>query len=147
MSYAVAVEPTWRLLTPDPYDSTGTDLTKIFDAVVESKLHYYAPVTLTHQNEVVEAAFRWLSQKWLAETRFQSSLTRITSHPAYVAIVDLGYAAVPFILRELEARPNHWFAALREITGADPVQPPERGNVKAMANAWLIWAKETGISW
>lgn len=147
MSYAVAVEPTWRLLAPDPYDSTGTDLMNIFHAVLESRHHYYAPVALTRHDEVVEVAFRSLSGEWLAETRFQSSLTRITSHQAYMAIIELGYPVVPFVLRELELRPTHWFAALREITGVDPVRPSERGNVKAMAEAWLRWAKETGISW
>jgi len=32
---------------------------------------------------------------------------------AYQQIIDMGLAVIPLILRELEQRPNHWFAALR----------------------------------
>jgi hypothetical protein len=31
-------------------------------------------------------------------------------------------AAPPYLLAELESSPNHWFVALRKITGANPIK-------------------------
>jgi hypothetical protein len=45
-------------------------------------------------------------------------------------------------LRELKKEPDHWFWALKAITGVDPVEPIQRGRVKEMAGAWLRWGKE-----
>jgi hypothetical protein len=61
-----------------------------------------------------------------------------------LAIVALGPEVVPLLLRELEQRPNHWFAALKSLTGADPVAPPDRGRVGPMTEPWIIWGKEHG---
>ena len=48
----------------------------------------------------------------------------------------------------LEQRPNHWFAALRSLTGADPVPLADRGRIRAMTEAWGTWGKEHGyLSW
>ena len=58
--------------------------------------------------------------------------------------IELGPAVVPLLLRELERRPNHWFAALRALTGADPVAPADRGRLGVMAEAWIKWGKERG---
>ncbi len=69
---------------------------------------------------------------------------RRLQHPAYRQIVELGPAVVPLLLRELERRPNHWFAALRALTGADPVAPADRGRLGVMAEAWIKWGKERG---
>jgi hypothetical protein len=68
-------------------------------------------------------------------------------HPAYQRIIGMGTAAVPFLLCELERRPDHWFWALTAITGADPVKPEHRGKLREMANAWLKWGKEQGLRW
>jgi hypothetical protein len=54
-------------------------------------------------------------------------------------------AAVPYLLGELEQRSDFWFAALREITGDDPVQDYMRGNFEQMRGAWLDWAAQRGI--
>lgn len=66
---------------------------------------------------------------------------------AYQQIVDMGPTVIPLILRELEQRPNHWFAALRAITGENPIQPEQRGRTKQMVEAWLNWAREHGYQW
>jgi hypothetical protein len=63
-------------------------------------------------------------------------------HPAYQQIIGLGNEAVPLLLRELKKEPDHWFWALKAITGVDPVEPTQRGRVKEMAGAWLRWGKE-----
>ncbi len=56
-------------------------------------------------------------------------------------------AIIPLILRELEQRPNHWFVALRVITGVNPIQPEQRGRTKQMVEAWLKWAREHEYEW
>ena len=54
-------------------------------------------------------------------TAMFSSITEIAMHPAYQQIIGMGSIAIPFIMRELENRPAHWFWALKSITGEDPV--------------------------
>src|SRR6266540_2944201 len=93
---------------------------------------------LAPADDLVEV-FAALSDQWLAETSSESSLTKRYAHPAYQRIVGLGPAAIPILLKELEAKPNYWFHALRSITGDDPVPPKMRGNLRAMTDAWLGW--------
>jgi hypothetical protein len=54
---------------------------------------------------------------------------------------------IPFLLRELEREPDHWFRALHALTGAHPVPAESRGKVHEMAVAWLRWAREQGYRW
>jgi hypothetical protein len=54
---------------------------------------------------------------------------------------------IPLLLRELQATPDHWFWALKELTGENPVTPASRGNVAAMAKCWLDWGKQKGYQW
>ena len=70
-----------------------------------------------------------------------SSVKEIAQHRSYQAIIGMGEQAIPFILRDLEATHVQWFWALRSITGESPVQPEDRGDVQAMAAAWLDWGK------
>ena len=51
----------------------------------------------------------------------------------------MGEPAVPLILERMKAQGGHWFDALHEITGADPGEPADRGNIPAMQEAWLKW--------
>jgi len=101
---------------------------------------------LSQQAEIVKE-FLALRQEWEREVAGASIVAEKTSHPAYQKIVDMGTAVIPLLLRELELRPNHWFAALRAITGANPIQPEQRGRTKQMAESWLKWGKENGYEW
>jgi hypothetical protein len=92
----------------------------------------------------LERRFRELADEWQADVAPLSSTTARVQHPAYRQIVELGPAVVPLLLRELERRPNHWFAALRALTGADPVAPADRGRLGVMAEAWIKWGRERG---
>jgi hypothetical protein len=92
----------------------------------------------------LEKRFRELVEEWQAGVAAVSSTTARVQHPAYRQIIALGPAVVPLLLRELERRPNHWFAALRSLTGADPVAPADRGRLGPMAEAWIKWGKERG---
>ena len=89
--------------------------------------------------------FRLLAEAWRAGRGRSSSAKRMAQHPAYREIVSMGQSAVPFIIRELKRQPDHWFVALHAITGIDPVSEPDRGNIAAMARAWIEWAEQTGI--
>lgn len=97
--------------------------------------------------EIIEERFRRLASVWRAETAYVSSSSELVGHPAFREIVGMGAPVIPLLLRELENRTGHWHRALREITGADPVSPADRGNVDRAAEAWLRWGKEKGYEW
>jgi hypothetical protein len=92
----------------------------------------------------IAAKFTMLVRAWKAERGPQSSITRLSMHPAYQQIIGMGDAAVPLIMRELESIPDHWFWALNAITGADPVPESSRGVMREMVKAWLDWGTQNG---
>ena len=93
----------------------------------------------------VGAEFNRLVEQWQAETMFSSSLTEQYGHPAYQRIIALGDAVVPFLLDEMNARPDHWGYALTKITGQDPVPKEAHGRLREVAAAWLAWGKDRGL--
>src|SRR5262249_34271425 len=100
-----------------------------------------------HLGNVGEEKFQRLASVWRAETCYLSSPTAMVNHPAYQEIIGLGHAAIPLVLRELEQRPAHWFAALRALTGVDPTDPADRGKVRKLAETWLRWGRANGYRW
>ena len=93
-----------------------------------------------------EQRFLDLVKLWKRERGPYSSSAQLAQHPAYQQIIDMGPEVVPLLLRELEREPDHWFIALEEITGADPVSPGSNGNVKEMAQAWARWGEAEGYT-
>src|SRR5206468_1692307 len=93
----------------------------------------------------LEEQFRRLAAAWKEERGHTSSPTRMAACPAYQQIIDLGPAVVPLLLRELEREPDFWFAALRTLTGVNPVPPTSRGKVREMAQAWVDWGRTQGV--
>jgi hypothetical protein len=91
------------------------------------------------------AQFDDWARQWKSETRYVSSTSDMVLHPAYQRIIGLGPAAVPLILDELRREPNHWFWALKAITGEDPVPPADRGRLDRMTAAWLAWGQRAGF--
>ena len=95
--------------------------------------------------EDVELRVVRLLASWRAETAHLSSSTRAAEHPAYQELIALGPPALPFLFRDLEQTGDgHLSRALGAITGASPVPPEDRGNVRRVADAWLRWARESG---
>jgi len=94
-----------------------------------------------------QLAFEALASEWKEQVGGSSFVAEKTNHPAYQKIIEMGSVVVPFILRELEQKPTHWFEALKAITGVNPVQPEQRGRTKQMAQAWLKWGREQGYEW
>jgi hypothetical protein len=83
-----------------------------------------------------------LADRWTRETAALSSITEKATHPAYQQIIGIGPRAVPFLLRRLREDGGHWFWALESITRQDPVPAENRGNMQAMAKAWLDWGRK-----
>ena len=94
-----------------------------------------------------QLAFEALASEWKDQVGGSSFVAEKTRHPAYQKIIEMGQVVVPFLLRELEQKPTHWFEALKAITGANPIQPEQRGRTKQMAQAWLKWGREQGYEW
>jgi len=91
----------------------------------------------------LEEEFRLLTNSWKHNTAAQSMLERIVRHPAYQQIIALGPDVVPLILAELQRQPDHWFWALKSITGEDPVPPG--ANFTEAVEAWLAWGRKRGL--
>lgn len=102
---------------------------------------------ITPPTETVEQRFLRLAAAWNKAVAHHSSSTIRNNHPPYREIIALGPDVVPLLLRDLEANHTHWFCALREITGADPIPESVAGNVPKMVEAWLRWAKDKGYQW
>src|SRR5258707_15385679 len=86
--------------------------------------------------------FQELAERWKKETAHHSNIAKRAMHPAYQEIIGMGEKAVPLLLAELRREPDDWCWALHAITGANPVPDASRGNVRAMAEAWLRWGSE-----
>ena len=87
----------------------------------------------------MQSRFDQLAAQWLEETEYLSSSSDIIRHPAYEQIISMGEPALPWIMRSLEETGGHWFWALSEITGENPVPPDELGDIAAMTARWLEW--------
>lgn len=145
-SFVLTMEPPALVRFLTPYlEGAGYDLATVEGRVRELLDDLRDSVAVTYRQAIIAETCHGLAKEWREATRFQSSLTHITEHPTYRAIVQLGEEVVPVLLRELQRRPEPWFAALREITGADPVRPEQRGDMRAMAEAWLGWGRAHGF--
>lgn len=89
--------------------------------------------------------FQVLARHWQTESRFLSFARQMARLPSYQAIIEMGEEALPFIFAEMQKQPGHWFIALRQITGENPVRPEHKGDLQKMTADWLEWAKEKEI--
>lgn len=99
----------------------------------------------TASGPTLDTIFAYLAGLWHEDTSVESSITKMIAHPAYAAITRLGPMMIPYILEDLRQSGGHWFPALRELTGENPVEASERGNFGAMRAAWLRWGAERGL--
>ena len=89
--------------------------------------------------------FERLADEWERDRPRGVDITQMIAHPAYQSIIAMGPTAVPWLLDRLQENPNHWFVALRTITGVNPVPPESRGRFKEMTAAWLEWGRQEGF--
>jgi hypothetical protein len=102
---------------------------------------------LAGKDQTVQEQFKKLASDWRKATSFHSSLMKKVSHPTYLKIIDIGMPVVPFLLKELEQNPDHWFVALQKITRADPIPEEAYGKMEKMSEAWLSWGRENNVRW
>lgn len=95
-------------------------------------------------SEGLRRRFHQLAGEWKQATLLISSGTEMLLHPAYQQIIGMGRDAVPLLVAELRRDPDHWFWALKSITGEEPVAEADRGNLARMTEAWLKWAEQRG---
>ena len=105
------------------------------------------PTKPTSPPETLEQRFNRLADEWYKSTGYLSSMDKASRHPAYQEIIRLGEAVLPYLFRDLKATHRHWFIALKQITGANPIPLADAGNVPKIADAWLRWAKDKGYQW
>lgn len=93
----------------------------------------------------IEQRFKELEAEWHARTGHHSVMSHILNDPAYQAVIAMGWEVVPVILRSLAEKPDHWFYALAQITGDNPIPAEDAGNVPKMTAAWLDWGRRKGL--
>ena len=91
--------------------------------------------------------FEQLTDDWERAVAYLSDSTLREAHPAYRAIIALGPGVVPLLLADLERTHRHWFAALSELTGANPLAAEDAGRSRRMVEAWVRWGREHGYAW
>ena len=89
--------------------------------------------------------FQLLAEKWKEDSKFLAFAKDSVQLPTYQAIIAMGKIALPYILEDMKIQPNHWFTALKAITGENPVLSEHRGNIQSMSNDWLLWGKKNQI--
>ena len=112
-------------------------------AVEEFQTKYQTQRSLERRRESndLEMRFKSLVEAWKQECPPSSRIERLIMQPSYQQIIGMGPDAIPLILRELNQSPDQWFWALQSITGENPVQAGNRGNMGAMIEDWNDWAK------
>lgn len=91
--------------------------------------------------------FQTLAAEWKAGRGYSSSITKMSMHHAYQQIIGLGPRVIPLLLRELEREPDHWFWALKVLTGVNPVPQEARANIEEMSKHWILWGRQQGYRW
>lgn len=124
---------------PTELIGVGSDLIEIALAANKIRDEYYRPAS--RFEETVADKFDRLANQWKNETLHLSSIHQISMHPAYQEIIGMGDKAILLILREMEQSPDHWFWALRSITGVNPINDESRGNILKMTEEWLRWGR------
>jgi len=97
-----------------------------------------------NRTQEINSAFCEHAKLWKKEVAYISSSTIRHKNEHYQAIIKLGEAVIPFILRELKKGPSDWFFALYKITGEDPVSKEDMGNFRKMSDHWLDWGRRRG---
>jgi hypothetical protein len=103
---------------------------------------------LQNERRLLAQAFHEHADRWKDETAHLSSESKAIAHPSYLRIIGLsrkstGNELERLILNELESEPDIWFAALKAVTGEDPVK--QEHDFDESVEAWLAWGRDKGI--
>lgn len=94
------------------------------------------------QKSALEQKFHRLAEEWRKETRVLSSVTKMSTHPAYQRIIAIGPGVIRLILRDLQQTRDHWLWALYVLSEEDPA--PTDADFDRAVDAWLTWGEERG---
>ena len=78
-------------------------------------------------------------EQWMNETAFMSSIDQMKRLESFRRIIGFGSSALPAIIASLSAKPSLLGVVAAEIAGEDPVTEEIKGDVRAMAGAWIGW--------
>lgn len=125
----------------------GTDAKFVSQSLHNSHIIFLGHSVFASQlyNRRLDRKFNMLKSLWEADTMFSSSISEITTHPAYHSIIKLGSEVLPLIIQDLQNTNNHWFYALEILTGENPIRPEHRGNVELMKSDWINWANRANV--
>ena len=88
--------------------------------------------------------FNLYRKRWIRETMFQSGGSENDEN--YLKIISLGKDVIPLILDDWKETNLHWFHALTELTGAQPIKDENRGIIFEMKRDWInYFIKENRI--
>lgn len=121
---------------------TKTRLYKFFVRILSGDSDTDIPGIEAQHDSLSEDEFQELAKRWKAEERFTSLSSQVAVNPAYLRIIAMGKQALPFIFEDLAKQPDLWFAALRAITGEDPVPEESKGDMERSASLWLEWGRK-----
>ncbi len=110
----------------------------------------YSNTQVTCKVTPIQNLFSMLVLRWRQERGATSSISQMAICPSYQRIIGMGEKAIPLLLEQLgqeQDDPDHWFWALQALTGEDPVNAGERGDMRKMAQAWLKWGSKSGYAW
>lgn len=120
--------------------SFGAEAAFVDKAYLNGFNHFSSAVT----TETVQAKFQRLTHSWKEATKFTSSYNQLLLNPSYLELIAMGDKVLPYIFKEMQKQPDHWFLALHILTSVNPVKKDNMGKVLAMTQDWLVWAKSKG---
>lgn len=83
--------------------------------------------------------------RWEQETSFCSRGDLVFSNPNYIAIVEMGKDAIPFIKEKIQNKPDPIVNALRDITGENIIDRSIVSKIKgftSLKRACKLWLKQ-----
>ena len=95
----------------------------------------------------IEQDFYELASAWKIQTAHFSTTYHKVNNTNYLKIIGMGEKALPYILRDLEEAPEHWFVALNSIAKPEinPINEEDFGDMVEMSKAWVNWGREKNI--
>lgn len=90
----------------------------------------------------IETRFRALADEWEAHRRsvlLSSDILHTLGHPAFGALVGLGAAAIPLMIRRYRSDALPWCFVLQELARGPAVANTSEYRPEAVRQAWLAW--------
>lgn len=93
----------------------------------------------------IKDVFENLKTDWKSKTRYISNSAQMATVWSYQQIIGMGRPVLPLILKELQRETDHWFWALEAISGENPVDAAQAGQIENMKKAWIEWGRQRGM--